>query len=64
MKIMHLSDLTLAVVRAKHTKKAFLQNIERLTSDENINPGIVLNDIGLENSYGYGYGYGYSYEEQ
>jgi capsular exopolysaccharide synthesis family protein len=64
MKIMHLSDLTLAVVRAKHTKKAFLQNIERLTSDENINPGIVLNNIGLENSYGYGYGYGYSYEEQ
>ena len=62
MKIMHLADITLIVTKAAFSKKAFIKNINRLTQDENINPGIILNNVPLTKSYGYGYGYGYGYE--
>ncbi len=62
MKIMHMSDISLILLRANYSKKDFIKNINRLTKDGNINPGIILNDIALGKSYGYGYGYGYGYE--
>jgi len=61
MKIMHLSDITLIVVKSYYSKKIFIKNINRLTKDKNINPGIVLNGLKENLSYGYGYGYGYNY---
>ena len=64
MKIMRMSDLTLVVTRANYSKKDYIKNIDRLTSDPNINQGIILNDIVLGKSYGYGYGYGYGYEDK
>lgn len=59
MKIMRLSDITLILIKANYSKKDFIKNINRLTNDPNINPGIILNDIKLGENYGYGYGYGY-----
>ncbi|MBA1420128.1 MAG: hypothetical protein FAF03_04510 [Epsilonproteobacteria bacterium] len=57
MKIMHLANITLIVTKAEFSKKDFIKNINRLTQDENINPGIILNNVPLVKSYGYGYGY-------
>ena len=59
MKIMRLSDITLMVLRANYSTKDFIKNINRLTQDSNINPGIVINGIKFGENYGYGYGYGY-----
>jgi len=61
MKIMHLANITLIVTKAEFSKKDFIKNINRLTQDENINPGIILNNVPLVKSYGHGYGYGYGY---
>ncbi len=59
MKIMRLSDITLIVFKENYSKKDFIKNINRLTKDSNINPGIILNDTKMGKNYGYGYGYGY-----
>jgi capsular exopolysaccharide synthesis family protein len=59
MKIMHLSDLTLIVVRVNYSKKDFIKVVNRFYADEKLNIGIIMNDITPEKSYGYGYGYEY-----
>ena len=62
MALMKLSDVSLYVLRAGYSKKAFLQDINRMAQEHEItNLGLVLNDIRYNRS-GYGYGYGY-YEE-
>jgi len=52
---MHLSDISLIVLRAKYSKKDFVKNINRIIQDDRINPGIVLNDVALPKNYGYEY---------
>ncbi|MEA2048672.1 MAG: polysaccharide biosynthesis tyrosine autokinase [Campylobacterota bacterium] len=61
MKLMHMSDITFFLVKSDYSKKDFIHNINRLTQDHNINTGMILNGISMENEYGYGYGYGYEY---
>jgi len=56
MKIMHFSDIVLFLVKADYSKKEFLKEIDRLTVQENLNIGIVLNGVDYEKSYYY-YGY-------
>ena len=55
MRLMHLSDISLIVLRAKYSKKDFVKNINRIIQDDRINPGIVLNDVALPKNYGYEY---------
>ena len=50
-KIMYSSDLTLFILKAGFSKKAFLREINRYSEDENINVGIVLNGVGQTKSY-------------
>ena len=54
-KIMHLSDITLFVVRADRSTKEYIKDINRLNEKEEINLGIVLNGVNFGNKYGYGY---------
>ena len=61
--LMHFADTSIYVLRADHSKKAFLRNIEKLSAEDISGLGILLNDVKVaKNNYGYGYGYGY-YEE-
>ncbi len=55
--LMHMSDISLFVLRANHSQKAFIDNINRITDDPDINPGIILN--GMDFSRGTGHGYGH-----
>ena len=61
VKLMHMSDISLIMLKANFSKKEFIRNISRFTADDKINPGIILNGVQFTHSYGYGYGYGYSY---
>ncbi len=54
-KIMYLSDLTLILLKADYSKKAYIKEINRLETNENINLGIVLNGINFKQGYGYKY---------
>ncbi|MCK5536621.1 MAG: polysaccharide biosynthesis tyrosine autokinase, partial [Bacteroidales bacterium] len=53
-KIIYMSDLTLFLMKADYSKKAFLKEINYLQEDEHINLGIVLNGINLQKEYKYG----------
>lgn len=58
------ADVTLYMVRAKHTDQNILKYIEGLRRDKKLNHiGIILNavDQGSNGHYGYGYGYNYGY---
>ncbi len=59
------ADLKLYVVRQAYSKRTFINNINRLKYDMQIqNLAIVFNNIKYShngNYYGYGYGYGYNY---
>jgi capsular exopolysaccharide synthesis family protein len=60
--LLRLSDATVYVLRAEVSKKAYLENIEKLAKGGHIHGfGIVLNSADIKRG-GYGYGYGY-YEE-
>jgi len=61
MKLLRISDITFFLVKSHYSKRHFMHNINRLTQEHNINTGIVLNGISMENGYGYGYGYEYEY---
>ncbi len=50
-KIMYSADLTLFILKAGFSKKAFLREINRYSEDENINVGIVLNGVSQTRSY-------------
>ena len=64
--LMHLSDTSIYVVRAGHSKKEFLQNIKKLSLLKEIHGmGIVVNDVKKDmHGYHYSYGYGYGYYEE
>ena len=47
--LMHLADTSIYVLRADHSKKAFLKNIDKLATSEHIDGlGILLNDVKLD----------------
>ena len=54
-KIMHISDITLFVVRTGKSTKEFIKDINKLNEKEGINIGIVLNGINYGAKYEYGY---------
>jgi capsular exopolysaccharide synthesis family protein len=54
-KIMHLSDLTLFIVKADSSVKAYIKDMNRMNEKEEINLGIVLNGINYESKNEYGY---------
>jgi capsular exopolysaccharide synthesis family protein len=67
--ITHLADLVLYIVRANFTEKKllkFIYSIKHLNSKKNM--GIILNNVGQNQSYSYkysyNYGYGYGYENE
>lgn len=55
MSLIHMSDITLFVLRANHSKKSFLLDIERIKKEHQIHGlSLVLNDIKIyKNGYGY-----------
>jgi hypothetical protein len=55
--LMHISDISLFLLKANHSKKEFIENINRITNDPDINPGIILNGIDFNEGTGYGYGH-------
>ncbi|MGY6560838.1 MAG: GumC family protein [Luteibaculaceae bacterium] len=68
--IIRKADYPIYVFRADYSKKAYIQNVDRLIFENGITKlSAVLNSVDIERSkygygnqsYGYGYGYGYSY---
>jgi Mrp family chromosome partitioning ATPase len=55
--LMHMSDITLFLLKANYSKKEFIENINRITNDPNINPGIILNSMDFTKDTSYGYGH-------
>jgi capsular exopolysaccharide synthesis family protein len=55
--LMHMSDISLFLLKANYSKKEFIRNINRITNDPDINPGIILNSIDFTKGSGYGYGH-------
>lgn len=61
MLLMHISDLSLIILRANYSKKEFIKNINRLNDDQDLNLGVILNGIDYNKHLGFGYAYGYDY---
>ncbi len=62
MILLKMADVGLIVARANYSKKSFLKNIERFSSEHELhNLGFILNGIESSGKQGYGYGYGYGY---
>ncbi len=60
--ILNYCDVSLYVLRYSYSKKEFIDNINRLKSEDIKGLGIVFNDIkASKKGYGYGYGNGYGY---
>ena len=56
------ADITLYVIRNKHTYKEQVNIVDKLYKERRIAKlGIVINDINLDEINGQGYGYNYSY---
>ena len=63
--VMRKSDLSVYVVRADYSKKAFLKSINKLVTINKFNNlALVLNSLSHGQGYGYGYGYGNHYYEE
>src|SRR5690606_8106052 len=63
--VMRKSDLSIYVVRADYSKKAFLKSINKLVTINKFNNlALVLNSLSHGQGYGYGYGYGNHYYEE
>ena len=74
MQCMLLADYPIYIFKANHSKRIFVENVERLINENGITKlAIVLNAVDSEysgyaysksssyRSYGYGYGYAYAY---
>ena len=61
MSLMHISDLSLIILRANYSKKEFIRNINRLNDDQDLNLGVILNGIDYNKHLGFGYAYGSDY---
>lgn len=56
------SDIFIFVLRHRYSNLNFINDIEKLQSDNKINNiNLLLNDVDMEKSYGYNYGYNYGY---
>jgi len=57
------ADYPIYIFRADYSKKAFVQNVDRLINENKITRmSTILNGVDIErNKYGYNYGYGYGY---
>ena len=56
------ADITLYVIRNKHTYKEQINIVEKLDQEKRITKiGLVVNDINLDDLNGQGYGYNYNY---
>ncbi|MEA3370953.1 MAG: polysaccharide biosynthesis tyrosine autokinase [Campylobacterota bacterium] len=63
--IMNYSDISFLVVRAKYTRKEFVNNIDKMAKENSHNKmGIIFNgaEVGSEFGYGYGASYAYGYD--
>lgn len=67
LELMKRADYPIYVVRADYSNRNFLNNVNRLVTDNKINRlSVVINSMGsgasgYSYSYGYNYGYGYGY---
>ena len=75
MRSMQLADYPIYIFKANHSKRIFVQNVDRLKEESNLKRlSIILNAVDSQysgysygkrssygKSYGYGYGYGYGY---
>lgn len=64
IEVFRMADYPIYIFRSEYSRKNFIQNIDKLISDSNINnPSIILNGIDLsKRGFGYGYSYGgYNY---
>lgn len=69
LEVLKISDYPIYVLRAAYSNKGFVQNINRIISENKIrNISVIINDFGRGASgyssysgYGYYYGYGYGY---
>jgi tyrosine-protein kinase Etk/Wzc len=71
-----ISDFPIYVFRENYSKRNFVQNVQKLVVDNNINNlSIVMNAVDIKKSgygysgvydydYGYGYGYGFGYYDE
>ena len=55
--LLYLSDITFIVLKANYSKKEFIENINRMNDDPDVNLGIILNgiDFNIHDSHGYGH---------
>ncbi len=62
MILLKMADVGLIVTRANYSKKSFLKNIERFSTEHELhNLGFIINGLESSKKHGYGYGYGYGY---
>ncbi|MFN5318262.1 MAG: polysaccharide biosynthesis tyrosine autokinase [Bacteroidia bacterium] len=71
-----ISDFPVYVFRENYSKRNFVQNVQKLVTDNNItNLSIIMNAVDIKKSgygysgvydydYGYGYGYGFGYYDE
>ena len=71
-----ISDFPIYVFRENYSKRNFVQNLQKLVTDNNItNLSIIMNAVDIKKSgygysgvydydYGYGYGYGFGYYDE
>ena len=65
MMLMKMSDVNLFVFKAKFSKKDYVENINRMVSEHNLeNAGFILNGLDSNSQSGYGYGYGHGYGQE
>ena len=65
MMLMKMSDVNLFVFKAKFSKKDYIENINRMVSEHNLeNAGFILNGLDSNSQSGYGYGYGHGYGQE
>ena len=64
--VMNNSDCPLYVVRANYTKRAVMQQVNKLVAENRLRElYVIFNDVVVSrNGYGYGYGYGGYYTEE
>jgi len=76
IRIFKLADYPIYVFRENYSKRNFVQNVNKLIRDNNVeNLSIIMNNVDIKRSgygysgvydydYGYGYGYGFGYYDE
>ncbi len=55
--LLYISDITFVVLKADYSKKEFIENINRMNDDPDVNLGIILNGIDFSTNDSHGYGH-------